>query len=223
MPHTHLQPVCSSSSSSSSSPSLILLLLLLLLLLDRQTERQTDRQMLTCPRCKHARNVCRITLYWQQKWRSILCTSCKRGISASKWLCPCDKRWHLCEVHRSDGFNCKGMYRNGVRPSVNTQLEEYRAHKRAKNIEPLGSSSCINTQIKLRNPTIKRKELHQPSSVSSSINHSMARDYASTSKYMRLHAVVSREGGTGCATSSTPSTRDAVSLLSKTACTNAFT
>ena len=138
--------------------------------------------MLTCPRCKHRRNLCRITLYEAQKWRSVLCTSCKRGISASKWLCPCGKRWHLCDFHRSEGFSCKSMYRKKERPAVNTQLEDHRALKLLRNIEPLGSSSC--------NPAIKRKEMHKPI-ITLPCTSDMAREFAASSKYMRLHSAVS--------------------------------
>ena len=146
--------------------------------------------MLACPRCKHSRNLCRITLYQEQKWRSVLCTSCKRGISASKWPCPCNRRWHLCEIHRREGFYCKSMYRRSVRPSVDTQLEDHRALKRLRNTEPLGSSQCTKEHAAACNPAIKRKEIHKPISTLPCTSD-MAREFAASSKYMRIHFVVS--------------------------------
>jgi hypothetical protein len=61
---------------------------------------------LACPACNFWRDVGHIDLLANKKWASIRCGQCKGPRSASKWLCPCKRRWNLCPMHVQAGFEC---------------------------------------------------------------------------------------------------------------------
>ena len=144
--------------------------------------------LLSCPRCKAVKNCSRITLYELLKWKCVRCTGCSRGISASKWLCACEKRWHLCSVHRQDGFHCKSMYSRSVSRPSNTLLEDHRDLKKRKKVEPLGSStgSC-------HSKTTCKPSVSIPSHGAVSGSKNMARTFAASSIYMQRHLAGSKE------------------------------
>lgn len=70
---------------------------------------------LACPRCNSATDTANRYLFFQAKWKQVLCTRCRSVTTANQWKCPCGIRWPLCQAHRELGFSCSNKKRPGCR------------------------------------------------------------------------------------------------------------
>ncbi len=56
--------------------------------------------VITCPSCQHSKRTHPSRLIDAARWKYTWCAGpCQKAITASRWLCACNKPWHSCVVH----------------------------------------------------------------------------------------------------------------------------
>ena len=98
----------------------------------------TTTLTLSCPNCHHSQEAAGHWLYKASSPCQLRCKACSKHASARKWSCPCRVPWITCELHRSQGFGCRGKAtRCRIKRPVDTQTYTHEPpRKRRRRLQP---------------------------------------------------------------------------------------
>ena len=117
--------------------------------------------IVTCHVCRSCKDVAYQSLVRKGRWAIIYCNSCKASRKASKWLCPCQRPWHTCSLHRQNGMACRRPLQ--LHASISKQVVK-RYTELGTHDEPVRKKRTCTTSSRCQRPSVRQEALAAQSS-----------------------------------------------------------